>query len=341
MPKRPDRSTFPYPWLKHGVRINDLAAGVSVSSAAKLAGLDDVVVKVPMRSVPDPTVHVDVPVLDNPDRWMTVSTRRVTDGERIGVSAAYQGTVGRRYHIVQNTEAFDFFEAALGKDAACIEAAGRLGSYGARTFMVAAMPEMLEIVPGDPVERFIMLTTTHDGSGNIEALFINWRCLSNSGLQHTTQSTGRVRIRHTRNATSRVREAHKILAKNQQYWDRAVRIYRYMAKRDVSVQRAKEFCEALFPDKVEYDDQGAETDRKVSPQSARNRERLIALFEGGLPGSDVAGRTDWALYNCVAYFVEHERTNRSKRVGAWEVSTLGAGAALRARAFNWLSKDVK
>jgi hypothetical protein len=41
----------------------------------------------------------------------------------------------------------------------------------------------------------------------------------------------------------------------------------------------------------------------------------------------------------VAYFVEHDRTNRSKKSGAWEVSTFGPGADLRARAFNWLSKD--
>lgn len=338
---RPDRKGFPYPWLKHGVRIEDAEARVSVALAAKLAGLDDVVVKVPQVAAPgkaDPQVGN----LANPEKWMTVSTRptdkKNEDGTPI-LACSYHGTVGSRYQVVQNVEAFDFFNVALGEGAACVEGAGRMGPYGASVFLIAAMPQMLEIVPGDPVERHLLLTNSHDGSGNIEVVFINWRVLSNTGVQYTTESQGRVRIRHTKNAKAHVHDAHKILAKNEEYWKRATNIYRYMAKRDVSAQRAKAFVEAMYPDIVERDDEGKVVDTRTSHQALHAREQLMTMFEDGCPGGAVAGKTDWGLYNCVAYFVEHDRTNRSKKAGAWEVSTFGAGAQLRSRAYNWLSKD--
>lgn len=338
---RPNRDNHSYPWT-HGkaTRVNGTIDGaearLSVRLAAKLTGLDDTVVKVPQTTAANPLGIV----LPNPEQWMTVSTREVEVEGKKGLVSSYQGSVGSRYEVVQNVEAFEFFDAALGPNAACIEGAGRMGVHGARVFMMAAMPEMLEIIPGDPVERYIMLTNTHDGSGNIEAMFVNWRVLSNSGVQHTTKNQGRVRIRHTKNAKAHVKQANTVLAKNQQYWDRATRIYRYMAKRDVSVQRAQEFVANLFPDIVDYDNEGNEIERRTSPQALRAREAITTLFEGGCPGSSVAGKTDWGLYNCVAYFVEHARENRSKRNGAWEVSTFGPGADLRTRAFNWLSKDA-
>lgn len=336
---RPDRSQFPYPWLKNGTRIEGAEARLSVAKAAKVAGLDDLVIKVPQMAQPGKD-GMDVGQLHNPEKWMTVSVRDTIVDEKPARVSSYQGTVGARYEVVQNIEAFEFFDKALGVNAACIESAGRAGLYGNRVFMLAAMPKMLEIVPGDPVERHILLTNTHDGSSNIEAIFVNWRVLSNSGIQHTTRHDGRVRIRHTKNAKKYVHNAHKVLAKNDEYWKRATNIYRYLAKRDVSVQRAQDFVENMFPDIVERDETGNIVERRTSPQALHAREQLITLFEGGCPGAAVAGKTEWALYNCVAYFVDHDRTNRSKRQGAWEVSTFGPGADLRARAFSWLSHGI-
>lgn len=332
---RPDRSTFPYPWLRHGTAITDINARLSVANAAALARLDDTVVRVPMVSEPAAN-DVQVGRILNPDKWMTVSTRTVGDK----LHCSYQGTVGSRYQIVQNIEAFSFFDAVLGQGAACIEAAGRLGPHGARTFMIAAMPDMLEIVPGDPIERHILLTTTHDGSGLIEAVFLHWRTLTNVGVQFTSERRGRFRIRHTKSANSRLKTAQSVLNANESYWTRAKNIYKWLAKRDVSTAYAQSFVEHMFPDTVKTDAAGNEISRHTSDQAQRAREKLLNLFEGECPGSDVAGSTAWGLYNCAAFFVQEERGSRSKRVGAWEVSTFGSGAKMRARAWEWLTRGA-
>lgn len=271
--------------------------------------------------------HSDLFAITNPQMCMTVRED----------TRSYLGTVGVNYKVVQNDEAVAFFDEALGKNAACINAVGTLGRFGARMFIVAQVPEMLEVVPGDPIERHILLTTTHDGTGNIEARFITWRPASDS-MVHTPGEV--VKIRHTKNAKLHLKTAYQVLAKNEQFWDRAKRAYAYMAKRDVNDARCRAFLEAMFPDIIEYDDEGNEVERRTSPQALKARDEIKSLFKGEAPGAEKAGATDWGLYNSVAYFVDHQRRQGAKqrewKVSRWETSVFGPGANLRDRAYHWL-----
>lgn len=276
--------------------------------------------------------NTDLFGLYNPMQVMTVRSD----------TRSYLGTVGTNYEVVQNIEFAQFFDEALGKNAACINAVGSLGRFGARIFLVAQVPEMLEVVPGDPVERHILLTNTHDGSGNIEARFLAWRRESNS-MVHTPGEI--VKIRHTKNARKRLALAPMVLSKNVQYWERAKRAYAYMAKTDVNDQQMRAFLEAMFPDMVEYDAEGNEIERKISPQAQKARDQIEALFMGEAPGAEIAGQTAWGLYNAVAYFVDHDRRQgkqqREWKISRWETSVFGPGATLRERAFYFLKPKKK
>ena len=281
----------------------------------------------------------------NPCQVMTVRVDRDEDG--IITNQSYLGTVGTNYKVVTNREAVAFFDEALGPDAACIVAVGTLGRFGARFFMIAKMPDMLEVVPGDPLERYILLTTTHDGTGNIEARFITFR-ESSFSMVHTPGEV--VKIRHTKNAKLHLKTAYRVLSANEQWWDRAKRAYAYMAKRDVDTLRMREFLKAMFPDiqakdddgKPLFDDDGSPI-MKTSPQAQKARDEIQELFEGAAPGAAVAGQTDWGLYNSVAYFVDHERRQGKKsrewKISRWETSVFGPGATLRERAYRWLMQN--
>jgi hypothetical protein len=152
-----------------------------------------------------------------------------------------------------------------------------------------------------------------------------------------------VKIRHTKNAKIHLKTAHKVLAKNEEYWARAKRAYAYMAKRDCNEQRCRAFLEDMFPDIVEFDDEGNEIDRRTSPQALKARADIEELFKGGAPGIALAGETDWGLYNSVAYFVDHERRQGKKqrewKISRWETSVFGQGAGLRERAFRWFKNN--
>lgn len=80
--------------------------------------------------------------------------------------------MGKDYLIVQNAEAFEFFDAIVGNgNGIQYETAGALGN-GERIFITAKLPDYIRVGNGDDVvEKYIFLTTSHDGSGSITAAF--------------------------------------------------------------------------------------------------------------------------------------------------------------------------
>lgn len=357
------------PWQEEGIGV-PVTGALTTKEALKLSGHDWTVEKVRMMTAPkivyikDDETGEDARDADgdkikdvahsensdlfgiyNPSQCMTVRVDRDSAGNIVNQS--YLGTVGVDYTVVDNADATEFFDGALGEGAACINGVGTLGRFGARIIMVAQMPEMLEVVPGDPIERHILLTNTHDGTGNVEARFITFRA-ANRAMIHMPGEV--VKIRHTKNAKKRLGLAHKVLFENEQFWSRAKRAYAYMAKRDADTIRVREFLEALFPDIPEKDEKGkvvtdefGDTVMKTSPQAQKARDEIRALYDGDAPGADVAGKTDWGLYNAVTSFVDHDRrlskTQNKWRISRWEVSVFGPGADLREAAYRYLTKD--
>ncbi|VFA41278.1 DUF932 domain-containing protein [Chryseobacterium indologenes] len=123
------------------------------------------------------------------------------------------GVVGKDYHIVQNREAFSFFDAIVGGGNGILyETAGALGN-GERIFITAKLPDYIRVGNGDDItEKYIFLTTSHDGSGSITAAFTPVRIVCQNTLNASLKNMSNVvRIRHTAGAKQRLEEAHKVM----------------------------------------------------------------------------------------------------------------------------------
>lgn len=123
------------------------------------------------------------------------------------------GVVGKDYHIVQNREAFSFFDAIVGGgDGILYETAGALGN-GERIFITAKLPDYIRVGNGDDItEKYIFLTTSHDGSGSITAAFTPVRIVCQNTLNASLKNMSNVvRIRHTAGAKQRLDDAHKVM----------------------------------------------------------------------------------------------------------------------------------
>ncbi|OJV51679.1 MAG: alpha/beta hydrolase [Bacteroidetes bacterium 43-16] len=123
------------------------------------------------------------------------------------------GVVGNDYHIIQNKDAFGFFDAIVGgNDGILYETAGALGN-GERIFITAKLPDYIRVGNGDDVtEKYIFLTTSHDGSGSITAAFTPVRIVCQNTLNAAFRNMNNVvRIKHTAGAKERLDNAHKIM----------------------------------------------------------------------------------------------------------------------------------
>ncbi|QNN45069.1 DUF945 domain-containing protein [Pedobacter roseus] len=142
------------------------------------------------------------PQLSVPDYFATI----MTDTEEI------LGVVGKDYHIVQNTDAFSFFDSIVGNDTDIrYETAGALGK-GERIFITAKLPGYIRVGKDDLIEQYVFLTTSHDGYGSITAAFTPIRVVCQNTLNAAIRSKqNSIKIRHTASALERLKQAHHLM----------------------------------------------------------------------------------------------------------------------------------
>ncbi|MFC4233378.1 DUF932 domain-containing protein [Parasediminibacterium paludis] len=121
------------------------------------------------------------------------------------------GVVGKDYEVVQNIDAFTFFDSIVGGDGIQYETAGALGN-GERIFITAKLPSYIKVGNDDLIEQYLFLTTSHDGSGSITAAFTPIRIVCNNTLNAAMHNrSNSIKIRHTANAKERLETAHRLM----------------------------------------------------------------------------------------------------------------------------------
>lgn len=162
------------------------------------------------------------------------------------------GVVGKDYHIVQNREAFSFFDSIVGGGNGILyETAGALGN-GERIFITAKLPDYIRVGNGDDItEKYIFLTTSHDGSGSITAAFTPVRIVCQNTLNASLKNMSNVvRIRHTAGAKKRLEDAHKVMGLANKLSTELESTFNHWAKIKVGDDEMKKLIQlALCPNK--------------------------------------------------------------------------------------------
>lgn len=135
------------------------------------------------------------------------------------------GVVGNRYVPVQNSEAMDFIynvcksQFIINPKDVIIQTAGALGK-GERIFVTAQLPTY-EIAK-DEVEQYILFTTSHDGSGSIQACFTNIRVVCNNTLNAALGNcSNMMRFRHTKNVRQNMSFGAALMRDSLKYSEQA------------------------------------------------------------------------------------------------------------------------
>ena len=168
------------------------------AEALQFAGLDYVVEK---QKIFTQRNEYENPQISIPDYCATI---RKDTGDVLGV-------VGKDYEVVQNKDAFTFFDSIVGGDGIQYETAGALGK-GERIFITAKLPGYIKVGQEDLIEKYLFLTTSHDGFGSITAAFTPIRIVCANTLNAAMRNrTNSIRIRHTANAKEKLEQAHKVM----------------------------------------------------------------------------------------------------------------------------------
>lgn len=273
--------------------------------AIGLAGLDYQVVKTPVKSAPfdlrieDIGVEVLMQEMVIPNHFATVRTD----------SMQPLGIVGKDYHIVQNKEAFSFFDAVATQHQVSYETAGALGR-GERIFITAKLPGYIRIGDDDLIEKYIFLTNSHDGSGSITAAFTPVRIVCQNTLNAAIGNlSGAVRIRHTDNAKERLAQAHKIMGLAQKLTQQKEELFNHWAKVRISDKQLKRLIEMAMASSKET--LGHVLDGKTDLLSSQYRNTVEDVYEYALgdPSQNLAttAGTVFGAYNAVTGYFQNKR----------------------------------
>lgn len=254
------------------------------------------------------------------DRYFLIRDKRLGETE-----APVLGIVSHGYEVLQNDEAFAFFEPLLKAGGARYEAAGALGN-GERVWVQVRLKDPFEVVPGDEVERFILLSNSHDGKGALSLRFTPVRVVCQNTLNLATKGGEHVvRVQHSRRMRERLADEQvtMLLTVIGETYKRAAEQFRRLAQEWAAKERKDAFLDTLFP----------RTKLQRESREVPKRWGVVdqVLADETVTPEATAG-TMWGLYNAVTRAEDYRATTETSPSARLDRVWFGRGADLKIKA---------
>ena len=254
------------------------------------------------------------------DRY--VMLRDPVDYEKEAVALAI---VGRNYQPLQNIDAFRFFDPFIESGWAEFHTAGALGN-GERVWVLAQLSKKIIIGEKDSIERFLLLSSSHDGSSAVTVRFTPIRVVCQNTLSFAQKGRkGIVSVRHTRNMHTNlaITQAEKLKLLVDTAFAEAESVFGGMAERTVGAEEIDSYLENLFP----------KTDRqKVQGEEPERWTRIKLILDDEIVTPPWSRWTLWALYNAVVRDEDYRATREGIADARLERVWFGRGSDLKLKA---------
>ena len=238
-----------------------------------------------------------------------------------------------KYTPYQNKDAFKVLDPFIGLNKAVWHTAGVLGK-GERIWVLAKLPGQIEVTKNDVIDKYFLLTNSHDGSTGIKLIFTPIRVVCQNTLQMALVGgeSSIMNIRHTKNHEIKIKQALKILGLveklSEDFTTDAKKMYEFkMTDADIDSYLANIINIA------------GEAKEKVKLYEDKSYIRYRDYIEGGI-GTDIQGVKGslWGAYNAVTEAVDH--TDR-KIKNELQYKMFGAGAIIKDKAWKAAKKLIR
>jgi phage/plasmid-like protein (TIGR03299 family) len=303
------------PWHKYGTQFKK---GFTSEEALEAAGLD---------------YEVELQELSTPH--VTCESHKAivrTDTQSV------LGVVGNNYEPLQNKDAFRFFDALVKGKTAIYETAGALKG-GRQIWLLAKIEGQIEIIKNDPINKYFLLTNSHDGLRAVAGRVTPIRVVCDNTLTAaiSRKIKEEIRIVHRGNVADRLEFAGELLAKVGAYYDELSEVYRKFAKVQMREKQMRTYiAEALRPYGGVKTEQEAleiaklQEEEGMSVRLQTEVNNVLTLVENGR-GTDIKGvrGTLWGTYNAITEYVDHHKTPRSGDEGRVQYIGFGTGKMVK------------
>ncbi len=200
-----------------------------------------------------------------------------------------------KYKPFQNEQAFDFMDALVASGAAKYETAGSLKG-GRVVFITMKLPNYITLPGGDQIETYLLLRTTHDGTGRIQVYVVTVRVVCMNTLTWAIEGARhKWGVTHTADVSAKVGQAQQALGFTIDY-DEA---FRQEAADLMDIKVTDDQIVAFL--KKEIDDR---------PKKLELIDKIVFNVNNSPTVGDYAG-TAWGAFNGVTELLEHGIDHRS------------------------------
>ncbi len=158
------------------------------------------------------------------------------------------GVVGKRYHVLQNVDAFEGFDTIFGEGLAIYETAGALGR-GERVWALAQIPGFITLPKEDQVKKYLLLVNTHDGSMGARVKLVAERVVCENTLNVALRESSGfdLTIRHTASAKQKLEDARNLFQGANSIFNDVNEIFQEMSQRKMLTEDLHALLRACVP----------------------------------------------------------------------------------------------
>lgn len=302
--------------MAHKINYNEQTGQHSFFSVKERAwhGLGQVVDTYPTSAEALKFAGLDFEVLKRPnshqlDDGAFYTSKRSFFTYRTDTGAILGDRLGAEYEVVQNRDAFSFFDSIVGGDGIFYETAGALGD-GERIFITAKLPDYIKVGNDDLIEKYLFLTTSHDGYGSIMAAFTPIRIVCNNTLNAALQNcSNSVKIRHTSNVKDRLNQAHRVLGISNKLATQLEEIFNQWTRVRITDAEVKKLVQlAMAPNKETLSNlqKGAQDELSTHFENVCNGVYEYAMSSPSQQQATTKG-TLFGAYNAVTGYFQNVR----------------------------------
>jgi phage/plasmid-like protein (TIGR03299 family) len=214
---------------------------------------------------------------------------------------ALLGVVGPHWTPLQNSQLFDWFQPWLDTKMAQLETVGSLKG-GARVWCLASanMGEE-DVVGGDIVRQYILLSNGHDGGLAVRAGFTPIRVICQNTLiqAHRSADSKLIRLRHGKDVVANLGLIRDVMDIAKAEFRATIEQYRTLARKSINQDDLRKYIKTVF---------GFDGDKKETTRSANITDDVVRLSVQG-KGSQIDGvqGTLWGAYNAVNEYLNYYR----------------------------------
>lgn len=298
------------PWHRLGTKVPESIGAKDMCSAA---GLDWSVQKEPA-----PGARIIDAKNELYDRYLVWRDPVPVKDEHSPVAL---GLVSGRYELLQNTKAFAFFEPFIESGFASFHTAGALGN-GQRVWVLVKLRDEMVIGHNDRVDRYLLLSNSHDGSAAVSIRFTPIRVVCQNTLNIAMKKgSGVISIRHTRYLANHLAQAQaqQLMRMIDRVFAAAAALFGKMAQMTLTNEETEAFLDVVFP----------RTNKKKEPE---RWGRIREILDSSVTPPETKS-TLWGLYNAIVHDEDYRKSRETSAEARLNRIWFGSGSELKLKAF--------